>query len=71
MGVPLHSFARLLLIIDYPFGAQEVSDYLVERAEQPWMHDLLVMCDELKGDDVNRFRSRGTLEVRTRRRLGT
>ena len=67
MGVPLHSFARLLLIIDYPFGAQEVSDYLVERAEQPWMHDLLVMCDELKGDDVNRFRSRGTLEVRTRR----
>ena len=40
-------------------GAQEVSDYLIQRAGEPWMHDLMVNCQELVGEDVLLYRSCG------------
>ncbi|MCP4245177.1 MAG: hypothetical protein GY772_31950, partial [bacterium] len=35
----------------------EVSDYLCERSESPWMHDMLAACGELDQDDIQTLRS--------------
>ena len=36
---------------------EEVSDYLIQRIEAPWMHDLMVLCDELPGEELLLHRS--------------
>ena len=38
----------------------DISDYLISRIEEPWMHDLMVLCGELKPDVLVKFRSEGT-----------
>ena len=38
---------------------REIADYLLERHECPWMHQLLAVCQELPMEDVERFRSGG------------
>ena len=38
---------------------KEVSDYLIERIEEPWMQDLMVVCEEIRADDLALFRSCG------------
>ena len=39
------------------FGsAQKISDYLIARAQPPWMFDLTVSCHEVSHDDVASFR---------------
>jgi len=30
----------------------EISDYLIQRINEPWLHDLMVVCQELDADDV-------------------
>ena len=38
---------------------REIGDYLLERHECPWMHQLLAVCGELPMKDVERLRSGG------------
>lgn len=38
----------------------DISDYLISRIEEPWMHDLMVLCGELPADILAEFRSGGT-----------
>ena len=45
LGLPQSFDTRKQLRID-------VSDYLLERMQEPWMLDLLVASQELDGDDV-------------------
>jgi hypothetical protein len=40
---------------------EAISDYLIERIEEPWMHDLMVLCEELDADDVTLHRSSGSI----------
>ena len=42
---------------------REIADYLLERHECPWMHQLLAVCQELPMEDVERFRSGGGSSV--------
>ena len=35
---------------------EEASDYLIQRIQEPWMHDLMVLCEELNGEDVSLIR---------------
>ena len=35
----------------------EISDYLLERIDEPWMHDLMEACQELPRTDVAAFRA--------------
>jgi len=37
----------------------EISDYLLERIRQPWLHDLMVACQELPDELVTQARSAG------------
>ena len=41
--------------------AQELSDYLLERVDMPWMQDLMVACQEVNHDDLSLSRSGGCL----------
>jgi len=52
MGVTQSSDERVAL-------REVISDYLLERLEAPWMHDLMVACHELDKEDVLLFRSGG------------
>ena len=36
---------------------RELSDYLIERIGEPWMHDIMVACQELRQQDVSLYRS--------------
>ena len=38
---------------------REIAEYLLERHECPWMHQLLAVCEELPMEDVERIRSGG------------
>jgi hypothetical protein len=38
----------------------DISDYLISRIEEPWMHDLMVLCGELPANVLAEFRSGGT-----------
>ena len=42
---------------------QEIADYLLERAESPWLHQLLVVCEELLVEDLEHYRSCGAVEL--------
>ena len=42
---------------------EEISDYLIQRIEEPWMHDLMVLCEELSANDVAQFRSCGAIII--------
>ena len=42
---------------------QEIADYLCDRIEEPWMHQLLVVCAELNVEDLERFRSGGNFSI--------
>ena len=44
---------RVIIIV---VAAQEISDYLIARAQLPWMFDLMVSCHEVSHDDVASFR---------------
>jgi hypothetical protein len=35
----------------------ELSDYLIERIGEPWLHDVMVACQELRQEDVYLYRS--------------
>ena len=35
----------------------EISDYLLDRIREPWLHDLMVACQELPGELVTKARS--------------
>jgi hypothetical protein len=35
----------------------ELSDYLIARIHEPWLHDVMVACQELEGADVSLYRS--------------
>ena len=35
----------------------EISDYLINRIGEPWLHDLMVACQELRQEDVVLYRS--------------
>ena len=39
----------------------DLSDYLIARIDEPWMHDLMVLCGELRPDVLVKFRSEGTV----------
>ena len=38
---------------------REVADYLRERYNEPWMHDILVVCQEMPIEWMHDFRSSG------------
>ena len=38
----------------------EVSDYLLDRIGEPWVHDIMVACQELDWDDVHALRACAT-----------
>ena len=42
---------------------QEIADYLLDRAERPWLHQLLVVCEELRVEDLEHDRSCGAVEL--------
>ena len=42
---------------------QEIADYLLDRAERPWLHQLLVVCEELRVEDLEHYRSCGAVEL--------
>ena len=42
---------------------QEIADYLLDRAERPWWHQLLVVCEELRVEDLEHYRSCGAVEL--------
>ncbi len=42
---------------------EKISDFLIERSEEYWMHDLLVSCQEIKQESVNVHRSRGFIDL--------
>ena len=50
LGIPPSASARNDLRI-------EISDYLIARIGEPWMHDILVACQELEYEDVQTYRS--------------
>ena len=52
LGIPGSFAARKDLRI-------EVSDYLISRIGEPWMHDIMVACQELRLEDVKLYRSGG------------
>ena len=35
----------------------ELSDYLIARIGEPWLHDIMVACQELRLEDVQAYRS--------------
>ena len=37
----------------------ELSDYLIARIGEPWLHDIMVACQELQQEDVSLYRSGG------------
>ena len=55
LGIPPSASARNDLRI-------EVSDYLIARIGEPWMHDVMAACQELRFEDVELYRS-GDAEV--------
>ena len=34
----------------------EISDYLMDRIDEPWMHNLMRLLQEVSEDDVNTYR---------------
>jgi hypothetical protein len=42
---------------------RELSDYLIERLGEPWLHDIMVACQELDHDDVNAYRSADAAKI--------
>ena len=50
LATPLSLEARTQLRI-------ELSDYLISRINEPWMHNLMVSCQELDQEDVERSKS--------------
>ena len=38
---------------------EKISDYLVDRVREPWMHDLMVALQEVLAEEVNAYRSCG------------
>ena len=50
LGIPPSSSARMGLRI-------ELSDYFIERVGEPWIHDIMVACQELREEDVSLYRS--------------
>jgi len=52
LGQPQNLTTRSALRID-------ISDYLIERLSEPWMHDLMVALQELDFEDVELYRSGG------------
>ena len=52
LGIPPSAAARADLRI-------ELSDYLIARLMETWMHDVMVVCQELRLEDVNLYRSGG------------
>ena len=50
LGIPFSLAARTDLRI-------ELSDYLLERIGDPWLLDIMVLCQELRLEDVNLYRS--------------
>ena len=55
LGIPSTPSTRAELRID-------ISDYLIDRIREPWLHDIMVACQELHKDDVTLHRSSdGTL----------
>ena len=50
LGIPVSVSARKDLRI-------EISDYLIARIGEPWLHDLMVACQELEKADVILYRS--------------
>ena len=45
-----------------PGPKQDVSDFLIARAQLPWLQDLLVACEELSGEDLLLHRSCGAVD---------
>ena len=39
--------------------AQDVGEYLIVRAQEAWMEDLMVACEEIHGEELQFYRSRG------------
>ena len=60
----IHVMAMMLGIDDGFESRQqlriELSDYLLERIEEPWMHDIMASCQELEWDDLKLLRSCAT-----------
>ena len=50
LGIPSSVSARQDLRI-------ELSDYLIARIREPWLHDIMVACQELRLEDVKLYRS--------------
>ena len=50
LGMPQNKDARSALRV-------EISDYLIARVEEMWMHDLMVACQELRQEDVTLSRA--------------
>ncbi len=50
LGIPPSGSARNDLRI-------ELSDYLMARIGEPWLHDIMVACQELRQEDVSLYRS--------------
>ena len=44
----------------------EISDYLMSRVGEPWMHDIMSVCDELSALDVEKSRKYMTEAVPSR-----
>ena len=42
---------------------REISDYLLDRREAPWLHQLLVVCAELRVEDLEGYRSSGAVSL--------
>ena len=42
---------------------EEISDYLLQRLETPWMHDLMVACQEMDAATLDSARSCGLLQA--------
>ena len=50
LGIPPSAAARKDLRI-------EISDYLISRIGEPWLHDIMVACQELRREDAQLYRS--------------
>ena len=64
LGLPQNSANRDAL-------RQEIADYLLDRVEAPWLHQLLVVCAELRVEDLEDFRSSGAVSLVIDLELGT
>ena len=52
LGIPQTSANRDAL-------RRDISDYVLDRMEAPWLHPLLVVCEELRVEDLENYRCSG------------